>query len=135
MDNDFSGLTFSLEPPPDLFNRVMRRIEREKQLVVIKRKLIFSLFSFLGTLSIFIPVWKVFHSDIVQSGLGQYLIILFYDFQEVTKILGNYSFSILESLPALSLTVFLSVIVGIIYSLKTLVKYGQLLYKFSRLPR
>jgi hypothetical protein len=122
-----------LNPPPGLLGRVMSRIEREREVRTIRKRLaIFAAF-FAGNLSVSLPVWNFFRADIVRSGLWRYFIILFYDFREVTKFFGDYVFSLLESLPVLSLICFLAVVLAMVYLLKALIKYSRLLYKFSHL--
>lgn len=130
MSHQFSKIMNSLEPPLDLFNKVMGRIEKEKFLV-IKRKFLFYAFSLVATIGSSIPLWSIFRGEIMQSGFRQYMTVLFYDFGEVIRHFGDFTFSVLESLPVLSIVSFLSVLLAALYFLKAIVRYGHLLYKFS----
>lgn len=119
-----------IEIPPDLFNKVMLRIDKQKRLMAIRR---FSLFSGFLLIILFalIPVWRSFQFDVYQSGLDQYISLLFYNFNFIITEWQNFSLSLLESLPIISTVELLSVVFVLLLVIKSEFKYGKVIFNHS----
>ncbi len=94
-----------------LFEKIMLRIEVEKNKIAIRRKIaVFSVIlgvSFVGL----IPAVKVAYSGFISSGFIQIFSLLITDTSTVMGFLGNFTLSLLETLPmnAILITGFLTV--------------------------
>jgi len=105
------------QPRADLYDRVINRISREEKLMILKRKLILESLGLVVSFFVFIPLTLKLLSDIANSGLTQFLSLLFTDFSIVMADMGNYALSLLESTPALSLSLALAALLAIVFSL------------------
>lgn len=133
MDKYYKKITINkdIEVPPDLFGKVMSRIEREKNSQALRRRFILAVASFLPFLFIALPAWRSFQINIIQSGFNEYLALLFYDFKIVLANWQDFSLSLLESLPVVSMVVALAVLLGLSLTLKFVIRYGRELLKPS----
>ncbi|MDP2736898.1 MAG: hypothetical protein Q8O59_03950 [bacterium] len=109
-----------IQPRADLYDRVINRISREEKLMILKKKLILESFGLVISFFVFIPLTLKLLSDIAKSGLTQFLSLLFTDFSIVMSDIGNYVLSLLESTPALSLSLVLAALLATIFSLAKL---------------
>ncbi len=109
-----------IQPRADLYDRVINRINREEKLMILKKKLILESFGLVMSFFVFIPLTLKLLSDITKSGLMQFLSLLFSDFSIVISDIGNYVLSLLESTPALSLTLALATLLILVFSLAKL---------------
>lgn len=116
--------------PPDLLDKVILRI-RQERLALIKRKLLFYAGLLLLTMVSIVPASAVFRLELAQSGMWQYLGMLGSDFRTVTHYLGDFSMSVLESLPAWSFTIFLALIFSMLHSLRAVWIYKLELNKLT----
>lgn len=109
------------EPRPELLNIVMKRLHKEERALAIRRVVIFSI---LLTCSIigFVPAFNMLMSDVSQSGFYNFFSLIFSDFSVVMTYWQNFFMIILETLPALSLALFLAVILTFLQSTKLLIK-------------
>jgi len=104
-------------PSPDLYDRVINRINYEHKLLLLKRKLFGYLAGFTLSLVAFIPLFGRFHEDIVQSALPQFFSLIFSDFSSVVSNSGDFFWLILESIPAASAALTLLALTAFIFSL------------------
>ena len=122
----------NLSVPEGLFGRVMSRIETERKLVALRRRLIFAAVLLAGSVAAFAFMLRLFWLDISSSGFGQYLSLFFYDFRFIAADWQDYAFSLLETLPALSAGVFLATVLGVLYGLKLTWSFGREFLSSSR---
>jgi hypothetical protein len=120
------------EPPAGLFDKVLLRLERERKLAVAKRRLIVFSGCLVISISASLPIWRLVFSELAQSGLGQYLTLLVYDFQTVAAYWQDYSLSLLEALPAASLAVGLGLLLLALASLRAVVHNIRTFTQLSR---
>ncbi|HBH46479.1 MAG: hypothetical protein A2445_03975 [Candidatus Jacksonbacteria bacterium RIFOXYC2_FULL_44_29] len=110
------------EPPAGLLGKVMNRIYQAKRLQNIKRRVfVFSMIT-LGSVLAFISSAKMLHSGLTQSGFTQFFSLLFSDFQIVITNWQNYSLSLLETLPIMSLILFVGITLIFLEALKFLIR-------------
>ncbi len=113
-----------IELPEGIFKRITARIRAEEQFIHFKRRMVRRLviFSFgtVGSAAAFIPVLKMAYSDFAESGFLQFFSLLFSDFGTVAVYWQSFTVSLLETLPAVSLAIFLAVIFVFLGSLKFL---------------
>lgn len=121
-----------LKPPAGLLDKVMQRIDEEKSIASLKKRLaLFSIFLAISA-AVSFPLWQTLRVELIQSGFSQYLTLLIYDSRAVAAYWQDFSLTLLETLPAVTLTGALFVIFVILASLRMVVRDGQTLIKMSR---
>lgn len=110
------------EPPGDLFKKIMHRIHEERRLLIIKRRLVIFSISLIGSIVAFIPAFQTVKTGFIESGFTEYLSLLFSDTGIVVTYWQNFTFSLLETLPIMSLVAFLITMLVFLESLKLLAK-------------
>jgi hypothetical protein len=111
-----------IEVPEGLLRRVINRLNRERKLLTVKRRLaVFGVITLVSA-GAFIPVWRLIESDFSNSGFWQFFSLLFSDWQAMTTYWQSFSLSLLEALPAMSLIAGLALLLVFLESLKFLVK-------------
>ena len=110
-----------IQPPKGLLEKILKRIHREERLLVARRVIIFSIM-LIGSLAGFVPSLKMVLSDFSSSGFLNFFSLLFSDFSTVATYWQSFSMILLETLPALSLTLFLFVLFILLQSIKSLTK-------------
>lgn len=115
-----------IQPGADLYDRVINRINREEQLVVLKRRLILQSSGLVIALPVFIFLaWKLL-LDLADAGLTQFLSLLFSDFNIVMANLSDYVLGLLESAPIFSLSLALAALLVLVFDLAKLAdSYGD----------
>ena len=122
---DKSTNEFVIQPPPRLLDRILRALKAEKLAASFRKKFVLAAVVFLGLAVLMLPAAWDLGADLKQSGLGQYLPLMFSDFKAVTANWQDYSLDVLESLPSLSLSLVLFVVCALLLSLKLLTKYAK----------
>ena len=109
-------------PPIELFDKIMGRINAERRLRTLRRRvLLFSIGLTLSMLAL-IPSVKLVYSNSIQSGFIQLSSLLFSDSSVVAFYWSNFLMSLLETLPAASLAMVLAAMFVFFGSLKFLLK-------------
>jgi hypothetical protein len=111
-----------LEPPENLFNKIITQIELEKNLAKIKKQLaIFSLISSLSLAGV-ILMFSLTQKGFVDSGFTQFLSLLFTDFEIVSAYWQNFAISLIDTLPIMRIILFAASLLVFVYSLKIISK-------------
>ena len=111
----------NIQPPKDLLEKILKRIHREERILVLRRIIIFSV-TLTASLLSFVPTIKILLSDFNQSGFVNFFSLIFSDFSSVATYWQSFTLILLESLPALSLALFLAVLLTFLQSIKSLTK-------------
>jgi hypothetical protein len=118
----------SPEPPGDLFNRVINRIQKERRLLILKRRMfIFSLSAVCSAIAL-IPAFKMVKTGFTESGFMQFFSLLFSDFKIVVAYGQNFILSLLETLPVMSLVILLVVVLVFLESLRFLTRDIKIIF-------
>ncbi len=94
--------TPQLNPSPELEERIVSQIKREKSLSELKKRLFRSAFGLSLALAAFTFSYRDFLVQIAHSGFLRFFNLAFSDFQIVTLNGADYALSLLESLPVVS---------------------------------
>lgn len=108
--------------------KIMLCIKKEQKILAIKRTFIFSLTA-IGSVVVFIFALNMMGARAAESGFLQFLSLLFSDFKIITTYWKSFVFSLLESLPAMSLIILCVAIFGFLESLKFLAKDIKLIIR------
>ena len=136
MSKNYEKLFTHLVPPKPsagLFEKIMHRIREEQQLLTIKRRLAVFSVSLIVSASAFIPVLKMVQKELYESGFLQFLSLAFSDFGIIATYWQNFTMSLLETIPAISLTILLITILIFLESLKFLARDIKLIFASRRL--
>lgn len=121
---------FVLYSMEELFLRIMNRIHKEQRLLVIKRRIAVFSVILVGCVIALLPAFNMVKIALAESGFMQFLSLLFSDFGVVASYWQSFALTLLESLPILSLTIFLAVILGFLESAKYLTKDIKYVYGY-----
>jgi len=109
------------EPESDLVEKTWRKVVlREKRVLRLK----LYLFSFIGLVSLtgFIPAFKMLLNDFTQSGFYEYLSLAFSSNGLIFSYWKEFSYSLLQSLPATSIVLSLILVLIFFLSLRYIIK-------------
>ncbi len=105
----------------DLYDRITLKINREQKKADLTRTIFYAgIFGL--SLAALIPSFNLLKADAAASGFWEYFSLVFSDSAIIAKYWQNFSLSLLEVLPAMSLAAFLAVIFALLESLKCLAK-------------
>ena len=124
--------SFNIEPPSGLLNKILKRIHKEERLLVLRRTIIFSI-TLVGSLIALIPSFNMLSSDFTRTGFISFLSLMFSDFSSVTLYWQSFMMILLETLPAISLVLFLAVVLIFLQSLKSLTKDIKMIKNINHL--
>ncbi len=112
---------FSIEPPKGLLEKILKRIHKEERILVLRRTIIFSA-TLIASIIGFVPAFNMLSADFSRSGFLNFLSLIFSDFSSVMPHWQNLAMILLESLPAVSLALFLAIVLTFLQSIKSLSK-------------
>lgn len=124
-----------VEPPAGLFGRIMCRIEKEKKLITLRRRIIIFSVGLVGSAIAFIPALKLMRADLADSGFMTFFSLFFSDTKVVMTYWQNFGQSLLETLPVTGLAAVLLSIVVFLESLKLLAKDIKNIYTSKQLRK
>ncbi len=101
-------------------NRIMARIKAEQRFLTVKRRVVIFSLGFIGSAAAFIPAFKMMYSNLMESGFLQFLSLLFSDLGTIAAYWRSFVMSLLETVPAFSLAVFLAVVFVFLESIRFL---------------
>ena len=110
------------KPSNDLYNNILNRINNEKNIVIIRRKLIFTSIIFVVSISCFVSSVLFFLSAASQSGFSQIFSLMFSDFKIISNYYSSFVVSLLESLPIFNIILFLCMTLFLSFVTKYLIK-------------
>jgi hypothetical protein len=105
-----------------LFEKIICRIQKEKRMLNLKRRLAFFSVGLLGSITAFIPTFHLVQHGLAESGFIKFFSLLFSDIRTVMSYWQNFVFALLESLPIVSIAALLATIFVFLESVKFLVQ-------------
>lgn len=122
----------ALKLPEQLFLRVMSRIERERRLRALRRRLVIFGFGAVFSLVVFIPLFDMARTALAESGFITFFSLIFSDFGTVLALWKDYLYSLLETIPVLEISMLLAAAFIFFGSLRF---FFRDIKKFISLPR
>ena len=125
MHKDYEKLFKQLEaqePPAGLFEKVMNRIQKEQQLLTLKRRIVIFSAGLMGSVVSFVFAFRMAQTDIIKSDFLRFFSLIFSDFGIATHYWQNFAMALLERLPAISLVLFLSCLLVFVGLLRHLLR-------------
>jgi hypothetical protein len=117
-----------INPPVNLLDDIIKRIHEEERLLVLKRFSLFSTFFIISVISI-LPSTKMLIADFNQSGFFYFFSLIFTDFPVIALYWKNFTIILLETLPAISLSLVLFFVFIFLQSIKFLAKDIKIILK------
>ena len=111
-----------IEPPGGLLQRIMARIQYERRLMSLKKRIIIFSLTLIISLAAVIFISKTTISAATTSGFTSFFSLIFSDLRIVLINWQSYGLSLLESFPVLGATGVLVAILILMESLKYLVE-------------
>lgn len=109
------------EFPDELYDKVLQRINKERGLLAIKRRLAFFSASLIISLVAFFPAINLIRAGLAESGFIQFFNLIFSDFGIIKMYWQNFILILLESLPISGLIVLLITFLILLESVNILV--------------
>jgi hypothetical protein len=120
------------QPSPQLFKIIMARLDRERGLLVLRRRLIIAHILLSICVVCAIPLLRTAMLEFSRSAFMQYLSLLLFDFKAVSAYWQDLALSMIESLPALSLAAPLGLITLVGTILRIIAHYQELITQAYR---
>jgi len=118
-------------PAAGLLARILSRIESEKELMTVRRKIFWlSAFS-IASLPVIVFSWINFQTGASESGLFQLASLAFTDFSAIASHYQDFAMSIVEALPILSIAGLLAGALIFVESSLTLARNAKFVYEMS----
>lgn len=118
----------SPEPSADLFGKIMLRVKKERMISALKRLAFYS-GGLLFCAAAFIPAFGALKSGLFESGFVHFSALIFSDLNVALVYWRSFAFALLETLPAMSAAVILTLVFFFLALLKFLA--GDLKYLFA----
>lgn len=116
------------EPPIGLFETVMGRIRHEQRLSLVRRRIFIFSVILLVSLPASIFSFQMLQTGLAKSGFSTFLSLLLSDSSEVMVFWQSFVLALLESLPALSIALFLAAALTFLESVKILVQNIKIIF-------
>ncbi len=130
IQDNYNKLLFNLKQkdvPAGLYDLVFKQIYQRQRFMILRRKIIYGLGLIFSALA-FIPTVLSLKTGLVESGFTQYFSLLFSDFNVVSAYWQSFLLTLLESLPIISLAVFLAVLLIFLELLKLSVRKSKVIF-------
>lgn len=121
---------YHIEPPSGLLGKCINRIHKEERVLVVKKLSMFSLM-LLASVAGFFPSLKMLLTDFANSGFFNFFSLIFSDFSSVAQYWQSFSMILLQTLPAVSLAVFLTVVLLFLQSLRSISREVKTIIKIA----
>jgi hypothetical protein len=120
----------NLEPPPELFDRIILAIKREQELKKTKRLLFGFLFLFVVSLVATPLSWKMLVSQAKNSGILYFISTAVYDFGTFLNFWKDFSLAILESLSIAEIIFFATNLIIFLFTIRLFLSRKRLLLAY-----
>lgn len=120
------------QPSPQLFKAVMARLDRERSLSALRRRLVAANIFLAACIAGAIPLFWAAVLDFSRSGFMQYLNLLLSDFKAVSVYWQDFALSLVESLPVISLAAALGMLALMGLILRIIFHYQALIAEATR---
>ena len=129
--DEFSSLLPAV-PPPDLFGKVMARIEIEKSIKSSKKKTIYFLIALLASASAFFAGAAALNGAMAESRIASILSLMVSDPQVVIANWHEFGLFLLESFPGAYAAFSLAALFAFLWSLQYVVRYASKTFSLSK---
>lgn len=126
--NDHKRISIqNIEPRDGLYTAVIMRIENQKRKEA-RFRFVYASTAGILALTLFVPVVQYFISELSKSGFYQYLSLISSDGGTALTYWKEFSLSLAESLPVLSITAVLALVFVLLITLKSVIRDSKTLF-------
>lgn len=127
--------TFSEKQQKNLLDRILKRVDHIEQRRQNVHMILYA-FGTLGSILMFVAFMPFFIETVSESGFATLLSLVFTDAGSIVSNLNNYLFSLLETVPVVSIIVVSCLALTFILSLQAILRDIKLISKpYSLIPR
>lgn len=117
-------------PSGDLSSRVLANIKKHQRQTSLRRFVVFS-FVLLASIVAMIPAVRSLVSAFKQSGFIEFMSLIFSDTSMIAVYWKNFMFILLETLPVVSIAIFLTVLFSLLESIKFILKDIRYIFRYN----
>ena len=121
------------EPSDGLFSDILSRIKRERQIIILRKRLVLFSIGMIGSAIAFFPAFSAVLADLSQSGFASFVSLIFSDSAEMLVLWQDFMFSVLEAIPVLGIAMLLAALFVFLGSAKLFMKDFKIVFPNSRL--
>ena len=111
-----------ITPPVYLFDKVIKRINSERELAVVRKKAVYFSLALIGSLVLFLAAFISLSGTLIQSEILKLLSVFVSDPGASLANWRNFGLFLLEALPVVHLALFFAALLAVLQSLKYVVK-------------
>jgi hypothetical protein len=123
----------SPELPEGLFDSVLLGIRQEQHAQMLKKRIVLFSFGVVFSLVALVPAFSFLREGVAQSGALYFFSLIFSDPGVVLGLWQEFAFSFLETLPVVSIAVFLAVIFVFFGSIRLFIRDAAALFMGPRI--
>lgn len=129
-NNDNNSIIYQSSQMSDhLFDRVIARLDYQRNLKLFKKRFGFGLAVLILLAFVSIFAWTNLYADLLRSGFGSYVSLMFTDSALVLGFWQSYLLTLLESMPMLSFIIMASLSLGLIIAMRSTIISVKEIYK------
>lgn len=129
-NNDHNSIiSQSLEMPDQLFDRVIAHLDYQRNLKQFKKRFGFGLTVLILLAFVSIFAWTNLYADLLRSGFGTYVSLMFTDSALVLGFWQSYLLTLLESMPMVSFIIMISLSLGLIIAMRNTIISVKEIYR------
>lgn len=119
------------EPPEGFLNKIMEQVHRGKQLRILKWQLVFFAVILITSAMSAVPAYQFAQASLAESGFMEFASIAFTDIRIILPYWESFASALIESLPIMSIALFLFIIFAFLESLKYVAKDIKLIKNYG----
>jgi len=112
----------SQEPPAELFDKIISRIEKEKRFAAVRRRIFIFSFGMIASLAASFFAFQAMRAAFIESGFIEFFSLIFSDSGVILAYWQNFLLTLMESLPVMSTAAMLGAILAFLGSLRYLAR-------------
>lgn len=112
----------SIGPSEELFDKIICRIDAERKLLNIKRRIIGLFICFAGSLAALVFSFESVQVSFIESGFVEFFSLIFSDAEIIASHSQSFALSLLETIPITGLIIFLTATLALLWSAEFLAK-------------
>lgn len=123
-DSYIRRMEYEEDIPAGLHERVMRRLDLERQRAALRRRFMWAFSASSGAAGLAVPVWRTLRTAFAQSGFWAYASLVFSDARVVFASWQDFGIGVLESLPAVPIIAALALALVLLIAIRFAITYG-----------
>lgn len=119
------------EPPEGFLNKIMGQVQWEKHRRILKWRFVFFAIILVASAASAIPAYQSAQASLAESGFMDFASLAFSDTRTILPYWESFTSALIESLPIMSIALFLFVIFSFLESLKYVARDIKLIKNYG----